>query len=107
MAVQSFENRHAVCCNIHDGGQENAHQFIFPCNIVENSQTSFASGLLVQMTSNLVQRHVLWSYRPYQNLGQIDHNLHNHVFDDVICKPPIEFCWSCDGYYIINIHDLQ
>ena len=28
------------------------------------------------------------SYSLYQNLGQIDHNLHNHVFDDVICKPP-------------------
>ena len=59
---------------------------------------------LVQMTSDLVQRHVLWSYRSYQNLGQVDHrqvdhnyqnlgqvnhNLHNHVFDDVICKPPV------------------
>ena len=41
------------------------------------------------MTSKLVQRHVAWSYRPYKNLGQIDHDLHNHVFDDVICKPPI------------------
>ena len=38
------------------------------------------------MTSNLVQRHVLWSKTPYQNLVQIDHNLHNHVFDDVICN---------------------
>ena len=46
------------------------------------------------MTSNLVKGHVLWSYRPYQNLGQIDHNLHDHVFDDVICKPPIEK-YSC------------
>ena len=42
------------------------------------------------MTSNLLQRHVLWSYRPYQNLGQIAHNLHDYVLDDVICKPPIE-----------------
>ena len=41
------------------------------------------------MTSNLVQRKTLWSYRPYQDLGQIDHNLHNHAFDDIICKPPI------------------
>ena len=23
-------------------------------------------------------------------MGQIDHNLQNRVFDDVICKPPIE-----------------
>ena len=29
------------------------------------------------MTSNLVQRHVLWSYRPNKNLGQIDRNLQN------------------------------
>ena len=44
---------------------------------------------LVQITSNLLQRHAVWSYRPYQNLKQIDHNLHDHVFDDVICKPSI------------------
>ena len=42
-----------------------------------------------QITSNLVQRHAVWSYRPYQNLGRIDCNLHHHVYDDVICKPPI------------------
>ena len=41
------------------------------------------------MTSNLVKRHGLWSSRPYQNLGKIDHDLYNRVFDDVICKPPI------------------
>ena len=41
------------------------------------------------MTSALVQRHILWSYRPYQNLGKIDRDLHNRVFDDIICKPPI------------------
>ena len=33
---------------------------------------------------------------PYLNLGQIDHNLLNHIFDDVICKPPtdyrVQFC---------------
>ena len=28
----------------------------------------------------------MWSYRPYQNLGQIDHNLHNHFFDDVFTR---------------------
>ena len=26
----------------------------------------------------------------YQNVEQIDRNLRNHVFDDVICKPPNE-----------------
>ena len=45
---------------------------------------------LVQIASNLVQRHVVWSYRPYLNLRQIYRNLHDHIFDDVICKPPID-----------------
>ena len=44
---------------------------------------------LVQISSNLVQRQVEWSYRLQQNLGQIDHILHSHVFADVICKQPI------------------
>ena len=34
------------------------------------------------MTTNLVHRHVLRSYRSYRNLVQVNHNLHNHVFDD-------------------------
>ena len=41
------------------------------------------------MISNLIQRHTVWSYEPDQNLGEIDHNFHYHVFDDVTCKPPI------------------
>ena len=43
------------------------------------------------MTSNLVQSTLCdpIGHHQCQNLGQIDHNLHNHVFDDVICKPPI------------------
>ena len=44
--------------------------------------------LLILPTSNLVQRQVLWSYRPCKNFGQINCNLHNHVFDDVVRKPP-------------------
>ena len=36
----------------------------------------------------MVQRHVVLCYMPYQNFGQIDRNSHNHVFDDVKCKPP-------------------
>ena len=46
--------------------------------------------LFVPRTSDLVQRHVLWFYRSYQNLGQVNHNFYNHVFDDVRCKPPIQ-----------------
>ena len=46
---------------------------IFPYNIIENSQNSFFhnSVLLVQITSNLVQRHAVQSDRPYQNFGQL------------------------------------
>ena len=39
------------------------------------------------MTSNLVQRKIVWSCRSYQNLEQIHHHLDIHVFDGVICKP--------------------
>ena len=79
-------------CSSHVGGQKNAHQFIFQHSIIENSPTSLTyNSVFVQITSNLVQRHIVWSYRPCQNLEQIDHNLHNHVFDDIICKPPIVF----------------
>ena len=46
---------------------------------------------LAQMISNLIHRHTVCSYRPYQNLGEIDCNLHNHIFDYIICQPPIEF----------------
>ena len=78
-------------CSSHVGGQKNAHQPIFPYNIIENSPYSLPLTLLsrIQITSNLIQRHIVWSYKPYQNSEQIDHNLHNHVFDDVIYKPSI------------------
>ena len=33
---------------------------------------------------------MVWSHRLYQNLGQIEYDLHlNHVYDYVICKAPI------------------
>ena len=87
------------CCGSHVGGQVNAHHPIFPYNIWKILQLLLPVTLLslVQMTSNLVRRHVLWSYWPCQNLGQIDRSLHNnHVFDDVICKQPIQ--GSRQGY---------
>ena len=34
----------------------------------------------------MVETHVVWSYRPYQKLGQINHDLHSHAFDEVIRK---------------------
>ena len=64
---------------------------------------------LAQMTSTLVQRHVLWSYRPYQNLGKIDHDLHYRVFDDVTCKPPIvtKSEKHCDNLKFFLAHDTR
>ena len=43
--------------------------------IIENSPTSFSYDP-VSLNSNLEQRQVARSYRTYQNLGQIDHNVH-------------------------------
>ena len=40
--------------------------------------------------SNLVQRHFIWSYRPDQYLGEIDHNLRNHVLMTSYEKHPIQ-----------------
>ena len=53
---------------------------------------------MVEITSNLVQRHLAWSYSPYKNLEQIDYKLHNHVFDDVICKPSVQILVAAIKY---------
>ena len=58
---------------------------------MENSPTSVARNSVFVGPNDFkfgTETHLL-SNRPYQDLGQIDHNLHDHVFDDVICKPPI------------------
>ena len=70
-----------------------AHLPIFLYHITEISTTSLAINFVfigsnnfkLSTDINLMDRY----YRPYQNLGHIDLNLHNHVFDDIICKPPI------------------
>ena len=75
--------RKSPYCGNHVGGQKNAHQPIFPHNIIENSPTSSAhnSVFIDPKTSNLVERYGVWFYRPHQTLGPIDHNLHNHASD--------------------------
>ena len=70
--------------------------------MTENSPTSSARNSLFLGPNNFkfgTETHVVWSYRPYQNLGEIDHDWHSHVFDDVICKPPI--------VYLDNLHVLK
>ena len=90
-AVQSFEDLYTFILWQPCWWAREHPQPIFPYNIIENSPPYFAcnSVFVGPNGPNFVQRHVLWSHRPYQNLGQIDHNLHDHVFDDVISKPPI------------------
>ena len=39
--------------------------------------------------------------------GEIDHNLHNHVLDDVICKPPIDLYVSSKPIKLIIIHIIN
>ena len=58
---------------------------------IENSSTSLAHTSVLIGSNNFKfgKRHVIWYNMPHQNSGQIDGNLRNHVFDDVVCKPPI------------------
>ena len=81
-----------LSCGSHVGAQNNAHQPIFPYNVIANSSTSLAynSAVLFQITLNLVQRHVIWFYSVYRNLEQFNHNLHNHVLMTSYPKPSIQ-----------------
>ena len=78
-----------------------AHQWIFPYHIIENFPLSTLSSL-VQINSNLVQRHVVSFYRRYLNLGQIDYKFHNSDFRDVKCKnsnrPSYKIYHDCKFY---------
>ena len=56
---------------------------------------------MIQATSNLLQKHVVLSYRPYPEFGKIDHNLHNHVFDEVMCNLSIN-CIAGIKSFILN-----
>ena len=39
----------------------------------------------------ILYRDTLYRHKDHtKNLGQIDHNLHNHVFYDIICKPSLK-----------------
>ena len=68
--------------------------------MTENSPTSLVhnSVFIAPNNSSLVQRHIVRYNRPYQNLEQIDYDLHHGVFDDVI--------WKIPNMYK-QIHDLQ
>ena len=61
-------------------------------NITEISTTSLAINFVFIGSNNFkfsTDINLMVLYRPYQTLGHIDFNLHYHVFDDNICKPPI------------------
>ena len=75
-----------VYCRSYVGGQKLPTS---PSSIKHNRTSSYSIGLyncfsLLQMTSDSVQRHVAWFYRRHGKLVQIDHNLCDHAFDDVI-----------------------
>ena len=79
-AVHSLENLLQeisihLYCGSHVGGQKDGHQPIFPRNM-KNSPTFLAHNSLFVGPDNLdvIQRRIIWSYRPYQCLGQFDHN---------------------------------
>ena len=64
-------------------------QLIFPYKIIENSLTSLAHNSVFIDSNNFK-----FNTETRGKLGQIDRNLHDHVFDDVICKPPIDSQWQ-------------
>ena len=64
--------------------QKNACQPIFPYNKLETSPTSLTWKSVFIGPNDFSM--ILFAI---SKLGQIDHHLHNHVFDDIICKPSI------------------
>ena len=75
----------------HVGGQKNGHQPIFPYDIIENSPTSLAHNSVFKGPDNFkfgTETHCM-VLQAISNFVQIDHTLHNYVFDDVMCKSPI------------------
>ena len=89
--VEAVQSSVHLYCDSHVGRQKNAHQPISPYNIIENSPTSLAydsvfigpNNFKFDTKTGCVVLYII------SELEQIDHNLHNHVFDDVICKPSI------------------
>ena len=57
-------------------------RLIFPNNVIEIPPTSLAYNSVFIDPNN-------FKFGPYENVGQIYYDLYDHVFDDVICKPPI------------------
>ena len=74
IAVLSLEHLHILILRLSCCWANNAHQPIFPCKI-RNFPTSLANDSVFKKST------------PYQNFVPIGHNLHGHLFDDVILKP--------------------
>ena len=85
MAVQSLENLHTSILRQPFWWAKECPRPIFSYNIIENSPTSLAYNSVFIGPNNYIK----WSYKSYQNLGLIDHNLHDNALSDIICKPPI------------------
>ena len=91
MAFQSLEILHVFILRHPCWWAKQCPPAIFPYNIIENPGTYLArnSDFIDLNNFKFGTETLVWSFKPHQNLGQIDPNLHNKVFDDVICKPPI------------------
>ena len=84
-AVQSLEN---ICASVysssHIGRQKNVHQPIFPHNITGNFPTSWATNSAFSGPNDFGMETYHMILQSQQNLGETDHNLHNHISDDII-----------------------
>ena len=73
-------------CGSHVGGQKKVHQPNFPLKKQKIIQLLWPRNLIlmVSVTSNLIQRHDIWSYSPYQILEEFGYELLDHILNEVI-----------------------
>ena len=86
MAVQRLENLYTFILRQSCWCAKNACQPIFPYNVTENSPASLTYDSVFNGPNDF--KFVTETYRMVlqvkQNLGNIDDNLRNHIFDDII-----------------------
>ena len=61
----------------------------FPNNIIENPPTPHNSAFIGPNSVKFGTKTRCKVLKVVPKFGEIDDNLHNHVFDHVICKPPL------------------
>ena len=100
MAVQSLKHLHTFILRQPCWWAKEFPQAHFPYSIIENSPTSLVYNSVSVGPNNFkfgIKTYCMVKFdiktccmcNPYQNLEEIEYNLHNHAFGDVICKLPI------------------